>query len=164
MVYCEKCGTKLKLGSNFCEGCGKSFKKVESHGEGIKERPTFLKILLGFFLVNSIIEFLMLLIFPRSLIYSSLPSSYIPLFIFIRVLFFVCLYGLYTWKMWGFYGFIILQILGFVIGVGTMMALFGSTLGTMMALFVALINGILILLLYFAMKPVWSHFEILIIK
>ena len=148
MRYCEKCGVKIKQGSNFCESCGKNLKKTETHVKTSKERPTFLKILLGFFLVSSI--FSILLTFSGSPIYSSLPSFYVPYSIFSSLISIFCVYGLYTWKMWGFYGFVILQILGFILSFST----FGS-----MALFTAFVGFVSILLLYFAMKPVWDHFE-----
>lgn len=150
MVYCEKCGTKIESGSNFCEKCGKSIKGIEIHKKVKKERPTFLKVLLGFFLIIGILSFLMLLFFSGTSIYNSLPSFYLPYSIFSLMLWLLCLYGLYTWKMWGFYGFIVLQILGIIISV----SIIGGT-----ALFGIFGSFIYILLLYFAMKPVWRYFE-----
>ena len=137
MAYCEKCGAKIKAGSNFCEGCGKSFKKVESQGKTSKQRPTFLNV------------WLILMIIGNA--FALIGASVMPLIIPIVIVNFILIWALYNWKKWGFYGYIGTGIIGLFLNA----SLYGGT-GVAISL-IGLIVGVLIL--YFAMKPVWNHFE-----
>ena len=136
MKYCQKCGMKIKQGTNFCEGCGKSLKQGKKHPSS-KQRPTFLNVWLILMLVGNA--------------FSLIFSFQIPYLIPFVILGFIFIIALYNWKRWGFYGYIASGVIGLFVN--------ASIYGSGMAVFslIGLIIGTLIL--YLAMKPVWDEFE-----
>lgn len=141
MVYCIKCGKKLNKDAKFCQKCGNkvSDEKVIESLKSSKKRPTFLNIWLALMLISYIFGVIVNLNLGL-LIHAVLGGV---------GLFFV--YQLYNWYKSGFYGIIVLSLIGAVIS--------GSMMGSQYFLFVLISAGIGILILYWAMKPVWNEFK-----
>ncbi len=145
--YCEECGTKIKEGSNFCEGCGKALKTF-SVGKKLTLRPTFLTIYLVIMLISNA--------------FSLLVSLFMkPLLIPFVLLWFVIIWALFNWKMWGFYGAILLSGLGVVLSPIINKTIYekSSLNPTLMFVTILLSSFIGMIILYLAMRPVWDYFD-----
>lgn len=143
MKYCENCGKELKPNVNFCEGCGKSLKIIRNLK--VKIRPTFLKVWLILIIIGNVF----------SLVYSLIAAFLVPLILIsipIVIANLVCIWALFNWKKWGFYGYIIIGIFSLFLNY----YIFSGIEGALVSLIGAVIG---IIILYFAMKPVWEDFE-----
>jgi len=137
MVYCNKCGEKIGENDEYCSKCGNNLIAHVRNSTRIKSRPTFLNVLLILMVIGNIFAILLLLGF----------QDYSRIILFALNLFFV--YLLYNWNIIGFYGIIFMSFMGFVLnissGINAGLSLLGSVIG--------------VVILYFAMKPVWHHFD-----
>lgn len=143
MVYCNKCGEKIDENDEYCSKCGNNLIAHARNSIKIKSRPTFLKVLLILMIIGNTLAIFFLLGYQA---YSS-HTTFIPIILSALNLFFV--YLLYNWNIIGFYGTIFTSFMNDVLSESN-----GTDRGL---LFLGSVIGIA--LLYFAMKPVWHHFD-----
>jgi len=154
MTFCQKCGKRLTEDSRFCPKCGHPVEAAKRFSDrkypledvyedhSVKERPGFLSFWLGFMIFSIAFSFILVLATPVISPWVAIPSL---------ILNSVCVWALYNWKRWGFYGIVTLNIIGLLLNGG----LYGG-LGLMISIFSTAIS---ILILYVAMSPVWDYFE-----
>lgn len=147
MKFCKECGYEISKESKFCKKCGTKIReeKIKEIHTNIKQRPTFLNVLLALMLIGTILP---LLIIPS--ISQLIPSQYVTFYILLMGAYFICIYGLYNWKKWGFYGYIGISIISFILNV---------SMNITNPAFVLVSSFIGVLILWWAMKSVWGFFE-----